>query len=342
MSNKINVAVVGATGAVGETMLAIMAERDFPAANVVALASERSAGKRVTYGTKQLVVGDLEKFDFSDTQVALFSPGASVSAIYAPKAADAGCVVVDNTSQFRYDDDIPLVIPEVNADAIGDYKNRNIIANPNCSTIQMLVVLKPIHDKYCIKRVIVNTYQAVSGSGQAAVEELRNQIRAFTNGEEILTSVYPHQIAFNVLPQIDVFLESGYSKEEMKMILETAKILDPKIKMTATTVRVPVMTGHSESLNIETEKPFEVEEIKTLMEESPGIVLQDDPGKNVYPLAINVAGKDAVFVGRIRRDFSAENTLNMWCASDNLRKGTALNTIQIVQEIIKRNLVRIQ
>ena len=268
------------------------------------------------------------------------SAGAVASLELSPEAVKRGCVVIDNSAAFRMAPEHPLVILEVNADALENH--RGIIANPNCSTIQMLVVLKPIHDKYCIKRVIVNTYQAVSGSGQAAVEELRSQIRAFANGEEMLASVYPHQIAFNVLPQIDVFLESGYSKEEMKMILETAKILDPKIKMTATTVRVPVMTGHSESLNIETEKPFEVEEIKTLMEESPGIVLQDDPGKNVYPLAINAAGKDAVFVGRIRRDFSAENTLNMWCASDNLRKGAALNTIQIAQEIVKRNLVRVQ
>ena len=267
------------------------------------------------------------------------SAGAGASLELSPEAVKRGCVVIDNSTAFRMAPEHPLVILEVNADALENH--REIIANPNCSTIQMLVVLKPIHDKYCIKRVIVNTYQAVSGSGQAAVEELRSQIRAFANGEEMLASVYPHQIAFNVLPQIDVFLESGYSKEEMKMILETAKILDPKIKMTATTVRVPVMTGHSESLNIETEKPFEVEEIKTLMEESPGIVLQDDPGKNVYPLAINAAGKDAVFVGRIRRDFSAENTLNMWCASDNLRKGAALNTIQIAQEIVKRNLVRV-
>ncbi len=253
MSNKINVAVVGATGAVGETMLAIMAERDFPAANVVALASERSAGKRVTYGTKQLVVGDLEKFDFSDTQVALFSPGASVSAIYAPKAADAGCVVVDNTSQFRYDDDIPLVIPEVNADAIGDYKNRNIIANPNCSTIQMLVALKPIDDAAGLERINVATYQAVSGSGKDAIEELAMQTADLLNARPISENVYPKQIAFNCLPHIDTFQENGYTKEEMKVVWETRKILgNPAIQVNPTCVRVPVFYGHSEAVHIET------------------------------------------------------------------------------------------
>ena len=300
----------------------------------------QNAAKKVSWRSNEYTVIEAKAESFTGVDIAIMTAGTDASLELSPEAVKRGCIVIDNSTAFRMAPEHPLVILEVNADALENH--RGIISNPNCSTIQMLVVLKPIHDKYCIKRVIVNTYQAVSGSGQAAVEELRSQIRAFANGEEMLASVYPHQIAFNVLPQIDVFLESGYSKEEMKMILETAKILDPKIKMTATTVRVPVMTGHSESLNIETEKPFEVEEIKTLMEESPGIVLQDDPGKNVYPLAINAAGKDAVFVGRIRRDFSAENSLNMWCVSDNLRKGAALNTIQIAQEIIKRNLVRVQ
>jgi len=337
---KYTFAVVGALGNVGTEMRNILETSDLPIGNLILMDLAQNAAKKVSWRSNEYTVIEAKAESFTGVDIAIMSAGAGASLELSPEAVKRGCVVIDNSTAFRMAPEHPLVILEVNADALENH--RGIIANPNCSTIQMLVVLKPIHDKYCIKRVIVNTYQAVSGSGQAAVEELRSQIRAFANGEEMLASVYPHQIAFNVLPQIDVFLESGYSKEEMKMILETAKILDPKIKMTATTVRVPVMTGHSESLNIETEKPFEVEEIKTLMEESPGIVLQDDPGKNVYPLAINAAGKDAVFVGRIRRDFSAENTLNMWCASDNLRKGAALNTIQIAQEIVKRNLVRVQ
>ena len=337
---KYTFAVVGALGNVGTEMRNILETSDLPIGNLILMDLAQNAAKKVSWRSNEYTVIEAKAESFTGVDIAIMSAGAGASLELSPEAVKRGCVVIDNSTAFRMAPEHPLVILEVNADALENH--RGIIANPNCSTIQMLVVLKPIHDKYCIKRVIVNTYQAVSGSGQAAVEELHSQIRAFANGEEMLASVYPHQIAFNVLPQIDVFLESGYSKEEMKMILETAKILDPKIKMTATTVRVPVMTGHSESLNIETEKPFEVEEIKKLMEESPGIVLQDDPGKNVYPLAINAAGKDAVFVGRIRRDFSAENTLNMWCASDNLRKGAALNTIQIAQEIVKRNLVRVQ
>ena len=336
---KYTFAVVGALGNVGTEMRNILETSDLPIGNLILMDLAQNAAKKVSWRSNEYTVIEAKAESFTGVDIAIMSAGAVASLELSPEAVKRGCVVIDNSTAFRMAPEHPLVILEVNADALENH--RGIIANPNCSTIQMLVVLKPIHDKYCIKRVIVNTYQAVSGSGQAAVEELRSQIRAFANGEEMLVSVYLHQIAFNVLPQIDVFLESGYTKEEMKMILETAKILDPKIKMTATTVRVPVMTGHSESLNIETEKPFEVEEIKTLMEESPGIVLQDDPGKNVYPLAINAAGKDAVFVGRIRRDFSAENTLNMWCASDNLRKGAALNTIQIAQEIVKRNLVRV-
>ena len=337
---KYTFAVVGALGNVGTEMRNILETSDLPIGNLILMDLAQNAAKKVSWRSNEYTVIEAKAESFTGVDIAIMSAGAVASLELSPEAVKRGCVVIDNSTAFRMAPEHPLVILEVNADALENH--RGIIANPNCSTIQMLVVLKPIHDKYCIKRVIVNTYQAVSGSGQAAVEELRSQIRAFANGEEMLASVYPHQIAFNVLPQIDVFLESGYSKEEMKMIMETAKILDPKIKMTATTVRVPVMTGHSESLNIETEKSFEVEEIKTLMEESPGIVLQDDPGKNVYPLAINAAGKDAVFVGRIRRDFSAENTLNMWCVSDNLRKGAALNTIQIAQEIVKRNLVRVQ
>ena len=337
---KYTFAVVGALGNVGTEMRNILETSDLPIGNLILMDLAQNAAKKVSWRSNEYTVIEAKAESFTGVDIAIMSAGAVASLELSPEAVKRGCVVIDNSTAFRMAPEHPLVILEVNADALENH--RGIIANPNCSTIQMLVVLKPIHDKYCIKRVIVNTYQAVSGSGQAAVEELRSQIRAFTNGEEMLASVYPHQIAFNVLPQIDVFLESGYSKEEMKMILETAKILDPKIKMTATTVRVPVMTGHSESLNIETEKPFEVEEIKTLMEKSPGIVLEDDPENNVYPFAINAAGKDAVFVGRIRRDFSAENTLNMWCVSDNLRKGAALNSIQIAQEIVKLNLVRVQ
>ena len=337
---KYTFAVVGALGNVGTEMRNILETSDLPIGNLILMDLAQNAAKKVSWRSNEYTVIEAKAESFTGVDIAIMSAGAGASLELSPEAVKRGCVVIDNSTAFRMAPEHPLVILEVNADALENH--RGIIANPNCSTIQMLVVLKPIHDKYCIKRVIVNTYQAVSGSGQAAVEELRSQIRAFANGEEMLASVYPHQIAFNVLPQIDVFLESGYSKEEMKMILETAKILDPKIKITATTVRVPVMTGHSESLNIETEKPFEVEEIKTLMEKSPGIVLEDDPENNVYPFAINAAGKDAVFVGRIRRDFSAENTLNMWCVSDNLRKGAALNTIQIAQEIVKRNLVRVQ
>ncbi|SUZ84630.1 uncharacterized protein METZ01_LOCUS37484 [marine metagenome] len=337
---KYTFAVVGALGNVGTEMRNILETSDLPIGNLILMDLAQNAAKKVSWRSNEYTVIEAKAESFTGVDIAIMSAGAVASLELSPEAVKRGCVVIDNSTAFRMAPEHPLVILEVNADALENH--RGIIANPNCSTIQMLVVLKPIHDKYCIKRVIVNTYQAVSGSGQAAVEELRSQIRAFANGEEMLASVYPHQIAFNVLPQIDVFLESGYSKEEMKMILETAKILDPKIKITATTVRVPVIACHSESLNIETEKPFEVEEIKTLMEKSPGIVLEDDPENNVYPFAINAAGKDAVFVGRIRRDFSAENTLNMWCASDNLRKGAALNTIQIAQEIVKRNLVRVQ
>ena len=336
---KYTFAVVGALGNVGTEMRKILETSDLPIGNLILMDRAQNAAKKVSWRSNEYTVIEAKAESFTGVDIAIMSAGAGASLELSPEAVKRGCVVIDNSTAFRMAPEHPLVILEVNADALENH--RGIIASPNCSTIQMLVSLKPIHDKYCIKRVIVSTYQAVSGSGQAAVEELQNQTRAFANGEEILASVYPHQIAFNVLPQIDVFLESGYSKEEMKMILETAKILDPKIKMTATTVRVPVATSHSESLNIETEKAFEVEDIKTLMEASPGIELEDDPGNNVYPLAINAAGKNAVFVGRIRRDFSTDNALNMWCVSDNLRKGAALNTVQIAEELVKRNLVRV-
>ena len=339
MMKQYTFAVVGALGNVGTEMRSILETSDLPIDNLVLLDIAQNAGTKVKWRGEEYTVAESNADAFSGVDIAIMSAGAGASLELSPEAVKRGCVVIDNSTAFRMSQEHPLVIPEVNADALENH--QGIIANPNCSTIQMLVTLKPIHDKYKIKRVIVSTYQAVSGSGQAAVEELQNQTHAFANGKEMQAEVYPHQIAFNVLPHIDVFLENGYSKEEMKMILETAKILDPKIKMTATTVRVPVATSHSESLNIETEKAFEVEDIKTLMEASPGIELEDDPGNNVYPLAINAAGKNAVFVGRIRRDFSTDNALNMWCVSDNLRKGAALNTVQIAEELVKRNLVRV-
>ena len=339
MMKKYTFAVVGALGNVGTEMRGILETSELPIGNLVLMDVSQNAGKKVNWRDADYSVIEAKPEAFDGVDIAIMSAGAEASLELSPEAVKRGCVVIDNSTAFRMAPEHPLVIPEVNADALENH--QGIIANPNCSTIQMLVALKPIHDKYTVKRVIVSTYQAVSGSGQAAVEELHCQTHAFANGEEMLASVYPHQIAFNVLPHIDVFLENGYSKEEMKMILETAKILNPEIKMTSTTVRVPVATSHSESLNIETEKAFEVEDIKTLLAASPGIVLEDDPENNVYPLAINAAGKDAVFVGRIRRDFSTDNALNMWCVSDNLRKGAALNSVQIAEELVKRDLVRV-
>ena len=336
---KYTFAVVGALGNVGTEMRNILEKSALPIGNLVLMDIAQNAGKKIRWRDAEYSVIEAKPDSFSGCDIAIMSAGADASLELSPEAVKRGCVVIDNSTAFRMVPEHPLVIPEVNADALENH--RGIIANPNCSTIQMLVALKPIHDNYRIKRVIVSTYQAVSGSGQAAVDELQKQTHAFVNGEDMRSSVYPHQIAFNILPHIDVFLQNGYSKEEMKMILETAKILDPEIKITATTVRVPVKTGHSESLNIETEKHFEVEDVKTLMAASPGIELEDDPENNVYPLAINAAGKDAVFVGRIRRDFSTENALNMWCVSDNLRKGAALNTVQIAEELVKRDLVRV-
>ena len=336
---KYTIAVVGALGNVGMEMRNILEKSALPIGNLVLMDIAQNAGIKVCWRDTDYTVIEATPAAFAGVDIAIMSAGAEASLELSPEAVKLGCVVIDNSTAFRMVAEHPLVIPEVNADSLENH--QGIIANPNCSTIQMLVALKPIHDNYRVKRVIVSTYQAVSGSGQAAGDELQKQAHAFANGEEMLAEVYPHQIAFNILPHIDFFLENGYSKEEMKMILETAKILDPQIKITATTVRVPVTTGHSESLNVETEKSFEIEEIKTLLAASPGIELEDDPENNVYPLALNAAGKDAVFVGRIRRDFSTDNALNMWCVSDNLRKGAALNTVQIAQELVKRDLVRV-
>ncbi|HQS03209.1 MAG: aspartate-semialdehyde dehydrogenase [Halothiobacillus sp. 24-54-40] len=337
MSRLFDVAVVGATGAVGETMLSILAERKFPVGKVYALASERSVGKRVPFGDKLLVVEDLATFDFAKVQVGLFSPGASISAIYAPKAAAAGCVVIDNTSQFRYDDDIPLVVPEVNPQAIALYKNRGIIANPNCSTIQMLVALKPIYDAVGITRINVATYQAVSGTGKEAIEELAGQTAALLSGDRKEPKVYPKTIAFNVLPQIDVFMDNGYTKEEMKMVWETRKIMgDESIMVNPTAVRVPVFYGHSEAVHIETRDKITAEAARKLLAKAPGIKVMDERKDGGWPTAqSDAAGHDPVFVGRIREDISTERGLNLWVVSDNVRKGAALNSVQIAEVLVR-------
>jgi aspartate-semialdehyde dehydrogenase len=337
MSAKYDVAVVGATGAVGETMLEILAERDFPVNNVYPLASERSAGKKVPFKGKYLTVQDLSTFDFSRAQIGLFSAGASISETYAPIAAAAGCVVIDNTSQFRYDDEIPLVVPEVNPHAIADYTRHGIIANPNCSTIQMLVALKPLHDAAGIKRINVCTYQAVSGTGKEAIEELAGQTAALLNGKSVDASVYPKQIAFNVLPQIDVFQDNGYTKEEMKMVWETQKIMeDPSILVNPTAVRVPVFYGHSEAVHIETRDKLTVEQATALLQNAPGIVVLDEHEDGGYPTAVTEgASQDPVYVGRVREDISHPQGIDLWVVADNVRKGAALNSIQIAEILVK-------
>ncbi len=337
MSRVFDVAVVGATGAVGETMLSILAERKFPVGKLYALASERSVGKRLPFGEGYVKVENLEDFDFSKVQIGLFSPGASVSAVYAPKAAQAGCVVIDNTSQFRYDEDIPLIVPEVNPHALAQYTNRGIIANPNCSTIQMLVALKPIYDAVGIERINVATYQAVSGTGKEAIEELASQTAMLLNGRPIQPEVYPKQIAFNVLPQIDVFMDNGYTKEEMKMVWETRKIMgDDSIQVNPTCVRVPVFYGHSEAVHIETREKISAEQARELLRKAPGVEVLDERVPGGYPTAVTeAAGRDATYVGRIREDISHPRGLNMWVVSDNVRKGAALNSVQIAELLIR-------
>lgn len=337
MSKTYDVAVVGATGAVGETMLSILAERKFPVGKVYALASERSAGKKVEFGDTRLSVENLADFDFSKVQIGLFSAGASISAEFAPKAAAAGCVVIDNTSEFRYVDDIPLVIPEVNPHAIANYKTKGIIANPNCSTIQMLVALKPIQDAVGIARINVCTYQAVSGTGKNAIEELAGQTARLLNGKPVECNVYPKQIAFNVLPQIDVFQENGYTKEEMKMVWETQKIMeDDSIMVNPTAVRVPVFYGHSEALHIETRKKITAKQCRELLEKAPGVEVIDEHKDGGYPTAVTEgATNNPTYVGRIREDISHEMGLDLWVVSDNVRKGAALNSVQIAEILIK-------
>jgi len=340
MSAKFDVAVVGATGAVGEVMLEILEQRNFPVNNVYPLASERSAGRKISFRGKHLTVQDLASFDFSQVQIGLFSAGASISAQFAPLAAQAGCVVIDNTSQFRYDDDIPLVVPEVNPHAIAGYKSRGIIANPNCSTIQMLVALKPLHDAAGIERINVCTYQAVSGTGKEAIEELARQTAELLNGRQVEPQVYPRQIAFNVLPQIDVFQDNGYTKEEMKMVWETRKIMgDESIRVNPTAVRVPVFYGHSEAVHIETRRKLTYEQARDLLQQAPGVVVLDERRDGGWPTAVaEAAGQDPVFVGRIREDISHPQGLDLWIVADNVRKGAALNSVQIAEILVKEYL----
>ncbi|NDH08156.1 MAG: aspartate-semialdehyde dehydrogenase [Gammaproteobacteria bacterium] len=333
MSIKRKIAIVGATGAIGKTMLQVLHERRFPIAELVLLASERSVGQVLSYGRHELEVEDLAKFDFTGVDIALFSAGGAVSKQYAPIAAKAGAVVIDNTACFRYDDDIPLIIPEVNPEDIALYKKRGIIANPNCSTIQMLVALKPIYDAVGIKRINVATYQAVSGSGQKGIRELIDQLSELLNGRSVKPEVYPHQIAFNVLPHIDEFQDNAYTKEEMKMVWETQKIFhDTDIKVNPTAVRVPVLYGHSEAINIELKSPLSAQDARALLEKAAGVVVFDEPKDKKYPLPLlQATGHDEVFVGRIRNDISHDMALNLWVVADNTRKGAATNAIQIAE-----------
>ena len=330
---KVNVAIVGATGMVGRTFLKVLEERNFPIDNLYLFSSARSAGSKVEFKGKEYTVEELNENSFDrDIQIALFSAGGSISEKYAPIAASKGVVVVDNSSAWRMDENVPLVVPEVNPEAVKEHKG--IIANPNCSTIQAMVPLKPLNDKYNIKRIVYSTYQAVSGSGVKGTKDLEDVIKGLEN------KFYPHPIAYNCLPHIDVFMDNGYTKEEMKMINETMKILnDYDLKITATTVRVPVVNGHSESINVEFEKDFDIEELKALLANSQGLELVDDIENNVYPTAFELSGRDEVFVGRVRRDFSVDNGINMWVVADNIRKGAATNTVQIAELLLKYDLV---
>ncbi|HEY9213042.1 MAG TPA: aspartate-semialdehyde dehydrogenase [Ancylobacter sp.] len=333
------VAVAGATGNVGREMLDILSERGFPVSEVVALASRRSVGQEVSFGDKTLKVKALENYDFSDTDICLMSAGGEVSKEWSPKIGRQGCVVIDNSSAWRYDSDVPLVVPEVNADAVKGFTKKNIIANPNCSTIQLVVALKPLHELAGIKRVVVSTYQSVSGAGKDAMDELFAQTRAVFVSDPVEAKKFPKRIAFNVIPQIDVFMEDGFTKEEWKMMAETKKILDPKIKLVATCVRVPVFIAHSESVNVEFERPITVEEATSALRNAPGVLVIDkhEPGGYITPY--EAAGEDATYVSRIREDATVENGLAFWCVSDNLRKGAALNTIQIAECLVNRKLL---
>jgi len=338
MAQKFDVCVLGATGLVGKTIIEILEERDFPINKLYPLASARSAGEFIDFNGESIEVLDADHFDFSQAQIGFFSAGGSISAKFAPIAGEAGCIVIDNTSEFRYDDDIPLVVPEVNPGALADYRNRNIIANPNCSTIQMMVALKPIYDAVGINRVNVSTYQSVSGGGKAAMDELAKQTADLLSGKPVETKNFPRQIAFNVIPQIDVFMDNGYTKEEMKMVWETKKILgDENVLVNPTAVRVPVFFGHGESLHIETGSPISAEEVKDLLEQAEGVVVcRNDED---FPTQIgDASGKDATFVGRIREDISHNSGINMWIVSDNVRKGAATNSVQIAELLVKEHL----
>ena len=334
------VAVVGATGNVGREMLNILAERQFPADEVVALASSRSIGTEVSYGDKILKCRHLDTYDFSDTDICLMSAGGEPSKEWAPRIGAQKCVVIDNSSAWRYDQDVPLVVPEVNADALKDFKKKYIIANPNCSTAQLVVVLKPLHDKAHITRVVVSTYQSVSGAGKEGMDELDRQTKALYSVGDVQVKKFPKRIAFNLIPQIDVFMEDGYTKEEWKMMVETKKILDPKIMLTATCVRVPDFISHSEAVNVEFSKPISVEEAREVLRAAPGVLVIDkhEPGGYITPH--EAAGEDATYVSRIREDATVENGLTFWCVSDNLRKGAALNAIQIAETLISRKLIQ--
>ncbi|ADH90112.1 aspartate-semialdehyde dehydrogenase [Ancylobacter novellus DSM 506] len=334
------VAIVGATGNVGREMLDILAERGFPADEVVALASRRSVGTEVSFGDKTLKVKALEHYDFSDTDICLMSAGGEVSKEWSPKIGRQGCVVIDNSSAWRYDSDVPLIVPEVNADAIKGFTKKNIIANPNCSTAQLVVALKPLHDKATIKRVVVATYQSVSGAGKDAMDELFAQTRAVFVSDPVEAKKFPKRIAFNVIPHIDVFMEDGYTKEEWKVMAETKKILDPKIKLTCTAVRVPVFIAHSEAVNVEFENPITAEEATEVLRNAPGVLVVDkrEPGGYITPY--EAAGEDATYISRIREDATVENGLSFWCVSDNLRKGAALNAVQIAEVLVNRKLLQ--
>lgn len=336
MSRDWRVAVVGATGAVGETVLAILAERDFPVAEVHALASERSAGEFVDFGGRQVRVTDVAEFDFASVDLALFAAGGGVAAEQAPRAVEAGCWVVDNSSHFRLDPQVPLVVPEVNPEALRGFEQGGLVANPNCSTIQMVAALKPLADAAGLAHVNVATYQAVSGSGSEGVEELAAQTRGLFNQQPVEPSVYPRTIAFNCLPHIDAFQDNGYTGEEMKMIRETQKILDsPELGVNATTVRVPVFYGHAEAVTVETERPLSAQEARRFLAEAPGVEVMDDPVAEVYPTPFETAGTDPVYVGRLREDLSRANSLNLWVVADNIRKGAALNAVQIAEHLYR-------
>ena len=338
-SKQINIAVAGATGAVGNQMIACLEERDFPIKSIKLLASHRSVGRELRFKGDLIPVEELTEDSFNGVDVALFSAGGGTSQKFAPIAALAGAVVVDNSSAWRMDPEVPLVVPEVNPHAIAGYTTKGIIANPNCSTIQMVVALNPIHKKSTIKRVVVSTYQAVSGTGKKAVDELSEQTRAVMNFTDCTSTVYPHQIAFNCLPHIDVFLDNGYTKEEMKMVNETRKIMeDDTIAVTATTVRVPVFYSHSESVNVETEDPITADEVRVLLRSASGVKVVDEPAKNLYPLALDATGQDLTLVGRIRQDESVPNGINMWIVADNIRKGAATNTVQIAEVLVREYL----